>query len=84
MVEGEGAVLGVNLRRLIVTNGDFATRLFPISLLWTGLVNQYHHFCDVIHLFRCDAAHHRSPTACLAGRYRGLLHSRRFLELCAR
>jgi len=28
IVEGEGAVLGVNLGRPIVTNGDFATRLF--------------------------------------------------------
>jgi len=28
IVEGEGAVLGVNLRRPIVTNGAFATRLF--------------------------------------------------------
>jgi len=25
----EGAVLGVNLERPIVTNGDFATQLFP-------------------------------------------------------
>jgi len=29
IVEGEGAVLGVNLGRPIVTNKDFATRLFP-------------------------------------------------------
>jgi len=29
IVEGEGAVLWVNLRRPIVTNGDIATRLFP-------------------------------------------------------
>jgi len=29
IVEGEGAVLGVNLWRRIVTKGDFATRLFP-------------------------------------------------------
>jgi len=29
IVEGEGAVLGLNLRRPIVTNGDFATMLFP-------------------------------------------------------
>jgi len=29
IVEGEGAVLGVNLGRPIVINGDFATRLFP-------------------------------------------------------
>jgi len=29
IVEGEGAVLWVNLRRPIVTNGDFASRLFP-------------------------------------------------------
>jgi len=29
IVEGEGTVLGVNLGRPIVTNGDFATRLFP-------------------------------------------------------
>jgi len=28
IVEGEGAVLGVNLERPIVTNGAFATRLF--------------------------------------------------------
>jgi len=28
IVEGEGAVLGVNLGRPIVTNGAFATRLF--------------------------------------------------------
>ena len=28
IVEGEGAVLGLNLGRPIVTNGDFATRLF--------------------------------------------------------
>jgi len=27
--EGEGAVLAVNLGRPIVTNEDFATRLFP-------------------------------------------------------
>jgi len=29
IVKGEGAVLGVNLGHPIVTNGDFATRLFP-------------------------------------------------------
>jgi len=29
IVEGVEAVLGVNLKRPIVTNGDFATRLFP-------------------------------------------------------
>jgi len=29
IIEGEGAVLEVNLGRPIVTNGDFATRLFP-------------------------------------------------------
>jgi len=29
IVEGECAVLGVNLGRPIVTNGDLATRLFP-------------------------------------------------------
>jgi len=29
IVEGEGAVLGVNLGRSIVTNRDFATQLFP-------------------------------------------------------
>jgi len=29
IVEKEGAVLGVNLGRPVVTNGDFATRLFP-------------------------------------------------------
>ena len=29
IVEGEGALLGVNLSHPIVTNGDFATRLFP-------------------------------------------------------
>jgi len=29
IVEGEGAVFGVNLGHPIVTNGDFATRLFP-------------------------------------------------------
>jgi len=29
IVEGEGAVLGVNLGRPIVTNGDFVMRLFP-------------------------------------------------------
>jgi len=29
IIEGEGTVLGVNLGHLIVTNGDFATRLFP-------------------------------------------------------
>jgi len=29
IVEGKGAVLEVNLGRPIVTNGDFATRLFP-------------------------------------------------------
>jgi len=29
IVEREGAVLGLNLVRAIVTNGDFATRLFP-------------------------------------------------------
>ena len=29
IVEGEGAVLGVNWCRPTVTNGDFATRLFP-------------------------------------------------------
>ena len=29
IVEREGAVLGVNLGRPIVTNGDFATRFFP-------------------------------------------------------
>jgi len=28
-VEGEGAVLGVNLGHTIVSNGNFATRLFP-------------------------------------------------------
>ena len=28
IVEGKGAVLGVNLGRPSVTNGDFATRLF--------------------------------------------------------
>ena len=28
IVKGEGAVLGLNLGRPIVTNGDFATRLF--------------------------------------------------------
>jgi len=28
-MEEEGAVLGLNLGRTIVTNGDFATRLFP-------------------------------------------------------
>jgi len=28
IIEGEGAVLEVNLGRLIVTNGAFATRLF--------------------------------------------------------
>ena len=27
--KGKGAVLGVNLGRPIVTNGDFARRLFP-------------------------------------------------------
>ena len=30
IVEGEGAVLGVNLGRPIVTSGDFATRLLAI------------------------------------------------------
>jgi len=34
IVEGEGAVLGVNLWRRIVTKGDFATRLFPNYLCW--------------------------------------------------
>jgi len=29
IVEKEGAILGLNLGRHIVTNGDFATRLFP-------------------------------------------------------
>jgi len=29
IVEGEGAVLGLNLGRSIVTNGEFVTRLFP-------------------------------------------------------
>jgi len=29
IVEGEGAVLGLNFGRPVVTNGDFATRLFP-------------------------------------------------------
>ena len=29
IIEGEEAVLGVNSGRPIVTNGDFATRLFP-------------------------------------------------------
>ena len=29
IVEGEGAVLGSNLGHPIVTNGDFATRIFP-------------------------------------------------------
>ena len=29
IVEEEGAVLGLNLGRPTVTNGDFATRLFP-------------------------------------------------------
>ena len=29
IVEGKGAVLGVNLGCPIVTNGDLATRLFP-------------------------------------------------------
>ena len=29
IIEGERAVLGLNLGRPIVTNGDFATRLFP-------------------------------------------------------
>jgi len=29
IVEGEVAVLGLNLRRPIVINGGFATRLFP-------------------------------------------------------
>jgi len=29
IVKGEGTVLGLNLGRPIVTNGDFATRLFP-------------------------------------------------------
>jgi len=29
IVEGEGAVLGVNLGRPVVTNGNFATQLFP-------------------------------------------------------
>ena len=29
IVEGKGAVLGLNSGRPIVTNGDFATRLFP-------------------------------------------------------
>jgi len=29
IVEGERAVLGLNVGRPIVTNGDFATRLFP-------------------------------------------------------
>jgi len=29
IVEGEGAFWGLNLGHPIVTNGDFATRLFP-------------------------------------------------------
>ena len=29
IVKGEGAILGLNLKRPIVTNGDLATRLFP-------------------------------------------------------
>jgi len=29
IVEEEGAVLGMNLGRPIVSNGDFATRFFP-------------------------------------------------------
>ena len=29
IVEGEGAVMGVNLGRPIIANEDFATRLFP-------------------------------------------------------
>jgi len=29
IVEGKGAVLGVNLGHPIVTNGDFATQPFP-------------------------------------------------------
>ena len=32
IVEGEGAVLGLNLGRPIVTNGDFETRHFQIIL----------------------------------------------------
>jgi len=32
IIEGEGAVLGVNLRHPIVTNGAFAMRSFQITL----------------------------------------------------
>jgi len=39
IVEGKGAVLELNLRRPIVTNWAFATRLFPNYFeVWAGLV----------------------------------------------
>jgi len=37
IVKGEVAVLGVNLGRPIVTNGDFAAQLFP-NYFWTYLL----------------------------------------------
>jgi len=43
----EGAVLRVNLGRLIVTNGDFATRLFPNHFGQDLLDNAY---IDSIHI----------------------------------
>ena len=41
IVEGEGAVLGVNLRRSIVTNRDDDAHFLP-KLLWGRTCNRYH------------------------------------------
>jgi len=38
IVEGKEAVLGVNFRRLIITNGDFATWLFPNYLALYAII----------------------------------------------
>jgi len=53
IVEGEGAVLRLNLGRPIVTNGDFATRLFPnysgqylFIILYQPPVPSFRHITD--------------------------------------
>jgi len=47
-----GAVLGMNLGRSIVTNGDFATRLFQITL---GGTCYYWAACSILYYSLCAA-----------------------------
>jgi len=81
IVEGEGAVLGLNLGRPIATNGNFATRLFPNYfgqyLLLSAVrvvhnVDPYFVSRPMVNIFDCVIDLQVTSTPCTAAAYRGL------------